>query len=274
MAKKTKYNYTDDWFSEWIPIWEKMLKPFVDKKNVAYLEVGVWEGRSLIWMLDNVLIHPTCRATAIDPLPKEQKGKFLDNLSLSGHKNKVTVIEGYSQKKLMDLSDQKFDIIYLDGSHKAKAILMDLLLAWELLKKNGTLIIDDYLWKSYEVPIDQSPKAAVDSFLTFYGDELELVYSSYQLFIKKTMDSNFEQDKSYLRNDSYFHWELGKLFRLKKDGIHSKSKGLSKEIPLNVVERDAIIKYLILKKFGQYKPDLQHINNDEKEILKKFIAFR
>jgi predicted O-methyltransferase YrrM len=283
MAKK-KYKFTCDWFSEGIPIWQKILKPFTNQKNVAYLEVGVWEGRSLIWMLEHVLTHATSRATVIDLLPAELKDAFFYNLNLSGHRKKVEVFEGLSQKRLMELSDNRYDIIYLDGSHKAKSILMDLMLAWELLPVNGILIVDDYLWKTAELPIDQCPKAAIDSFLTFYGEELEISYAGYQLYIRKKMRSFFDQDKSFLKKDVFFHWELGKLFRIKKDAVadHIKTKAMnpsaiqaaSEEIPLSQLEIDFIIKYLMSKKYGQIKPDLNFLNQEERKMLKKIMTLK
>jgi hypothetical protein len=48
------YNFSEDWFTENIPVWLKVLSPFKGKPNLNYLEIGVFEGRSVIWMLENI----------------------------------------------------------------------------------------------------------------------------------------------------------------------------------------------------------------------------
>lgn len=282
-TKRKKYKFSSDWFSEWTPIWEEVLAPFTGKNNVTYLEVGIYEGRSLIWMFDNILTGKNCCATAIDPLPDELKETLQYNLKHSGHQSKIDLIEGYSQESLKKLTDLKFDIIYLDGSHKAKAALADLVLSWDLLKTDGIMVIDDYLWENGKLPIDQCPKAAVDSFLTFYGEEIEVIYSDYQLIIRKSFDTTYEQGKSYLKKNMYFDWNWWKLFELKKSSVKkaglkqynntSDTRLLREVVPLQPAEIGAITKFLRLKKMGQNKPDFCFLNQKEKEIVTKYFNF-
>ena len=49
------YKFTTDWFTNRIPLWEKILAPLKGKQGIHYLEIGVFEGRSAIWMLENIL---------------------------------------------------------------------------------------------------------------------------------------------------------------------------------------------------------------------------
>lgn len=49
------YKFTEDWFSGNIPLWTEVLAPFKGKPDIHYLEIGVWEGRSAIWVLENIL---------------------------------------------------------------------------------------------------------------------------------------------------------------------------------------------------------------------------
>ena len=42
--------------------------------------------------------------------------------------------------------DGLFDLVYIDGSHSAKDVLLDSLLAWRLLRPGGAMIWDDYEW--------------------------------------------------------------------------------------------------------------------------------
>ena len=59
---KKNYNFSTDWFSMNIPLWKKLLKEFKGKPGVNYLEIGLFEGRSFFWMLENILTHPTSTA--------------------------------------------------------------------------------------------------------------------------------------------------------------------------------------------------------------------
>jgi hypothetical protein len=191
-AYKKDYHFRVDLFSMRIPIWEKALENYRGKPNVHYLEVGLWEGGSALWVLENILTHPTARLTGIDPfLPPEgpftysAKEPFYSNLKLSGFEGKANIIEGFSQDELRKLPLESFDIIYIDGSHKKADVLEDAILSWRLLKDRGILIFDDYLLDN---PYDygEAPKLAIDTFYAFFGDHFEIVHAGYQVLLKKT----------------------------------------------------------------------------------------
>ena len=181
------YTFSEDWFTENIPVWVKVLRPFKGKANLHYLEIGVFEGRSAIWMLENILTHPSSRLTGIDIFPEgtDWKEKYLSNLNISGSAHKATTIEGDSQTELRKLPLNSFDIIYIDGCHRADCALSDGVLSFELLKTGGLLIFDDYRWKIYRYPEELRPKIAVDAFITSYRNYIEVVHSGYQLIIRK-----------------------------------------------------------------------------------------
>ena len=75
-----EYNFSEDWFTGRLSTWKRVLLQFKGKSNLQYLEIGVYEGRSILWMLENVLTHPTSNATGIDIFPGQLKERFLDNL--------------------------------------------------------------------------------------------------------------------------------------------------------------------------------------------------
>ena len=60
------YQFSTDWFSYNILIWNQVLKRFVGSPNLSFLEVGSWEGRSTCWLLDNVLLDESSTITCID----------------------------------------------------------------------------------------------------------------------------------------------------------------------------------------------------------------
>ncbi|WP_162666955.1 class I SAM-dependent methyltransferase [Gemmata massiliana] len=57
--------FTEDWFAYNVPVWARVLAPLVGKP-VRALEIGVFEGRSTVWLLENVLTHPDVSLTWTD----------------------------------------------------------------------------------------------------------------------------------------------------------------------------------------------------------------
>ena len=189
-----EYNFLlDDTFNEFIeqiPIWEKAMRPFKGKPGIHYLEIGVNQGRSAMWMLENILTHPTAKLTGIDIFPEgtDFKEKFCNNLKLSGYAQKATTITGFSQIQLRNLPLNSFDIIYVDGDHRAAGVLADAVLSWDLLKTGGLLVFDDYLWLDENYPEELHPQIAIDSFITANRNSLEVIHRGYQTIIKKKED--------------------------------------------------------------------------------------
>lgn len=97
------------------------------------------------------------------------------------------MIKGYSELKLRKLKYNSFDIIYIDGSHITRNVLTDAVYGWWLLKKDGIIIFDDYLWK-LDRPENQTPKIAIDAFLKVFSDRIEILHQEYQVIIRKITD--------------------------------------------------------------------------------------
>ena len=180
------YRFTVDWFSHNIPHWSKILKPYMGKPNLRYLEIGVFEGRSVVWMVENVLTDPSSELVAIDIFadPEDLEERFRSNLKMSGFKGKTTVVRGRSQQALQALPLRSFDIVYVDGSHTLDDTFSDMILSWELLEDGGLLILDDYEWK-YDIADDLRPKAAIDAFVNAFWKRIETVYKGNQDLIRK-----------------------------------------------------------------------------------------
>lgn len=106
-------------------------------------------------------------------------------MSISGFAYKTTTIKGTSHIALKRLPSNSFDIIYLDGDHRADVVLADAVFSFDLLKTGGLLIFDDYLWLNTTLPNEVIAKTAVDSFITAYRVHLDIVHRGHQLFLKK-----------------------------------------------------------------------------------------
>lgn len=194
MAKKN-YIFQVDWFSEQIPWWEEQLARFKGKPNLHFLEVGSFEGRSAVWLLENILTAPTSKLTCIDTFggsPEHENKQlhiskierhFRHNIKESGSEEKVIVKKGYSRDLLPGLTQGTYDCVYIDGSHKASDVLEDAILSKLLLKKGGVIIFDDYIWEEGDDEWDR-PKIAIDAFLEVYKGQYKLLYKGKQVIVE------------------------------------------------------------------------------------------
>lgn len=183
------YHFSRDMFTDRTEVWARVLAPFVGKPDLHYLEVGVFEGRSVVWMLENVLTDPSTRVTAIDIFPEDLKQTFLSNMDRSGRRNHVTTVEGLSQQQLRKLPSASIDIAYIDGSHTAADVLADAVLTWELIRPGGVVIFDDFLWVGRGggklLPAELRPALGVAAFMATYRDEITVLHRDYQVVLQK-----------------------------------------------------------------------------------------
>ncbi len=192
------YQFSQDWFSINLPLWETALQPLMHKAELRLLEVGSWEGRSACWFLDNLLTHPTARLTCIDTFAgsiehqtmvepevlQTLEQRFDQNLARTGASQKVRKLVGRSQEILRSLPLRAFDLVYLDGSHLAKDVLTDGILSWDLVKVGGLLIFDDYDFQFPQNPT-QNPKIAIDALLAAFGSAVKILHQGHQVLLEK-----------------------------------------------------------------------------------------
>jgi hypothetical protein len=191
IAYRHDYTFTTNWFTWNIPIWEQALEPLKGREDLRYLEVGAYEGRSVLWMLENVLTDPSARATVVDVFDGPFKDRYFANIERSGAADKVESITGFSQVVLRQLPLNTFDVIYIDGSHADDDVLEDAVLSWRLLKEGGLLIFDDYRWfRGGPEGITELPKNAIDPFINCFKDHVEVIHNSYQLILRKRVEGD------------------------------------------------------------------------------------
>lgn len=185
-SPSSPYQFSTNWFRRsTAQLWRKHLSFYVDKPNITYLEVGVFEGRSLLWMLDNILKNPSSKALALDIFKPRDEQVFRGNLEKSGHKNRVQIIKERSETALRRLSPESVDIIYIDGAHDMRTVLIDAINSWYLLKVGGILIFDDYQMAKDRFPTRLRPEHAIDTFLMAFTEEVAILEKGYQVILTK-----------------------------------------------------------------------------------------
>jgi hypothetical protein len=205
------YRFTAWWHKSRAKDWERELAPYKGRENLKYLEVGVFEGRSLLWMVENVLTHPTSTAVAIDIFMDEYEATYDANIVASGAAKRVTKIKEPSRTALRKLPLDSFDIIYIDGSHTADDVLADAVLSWDLLRVGGLVIFDDYGWagrpKGGALPPELLPRVPIDAFITSYRYEIELVTKRGQVMLRKLANPCKVKDYcSPVGNNHLYFW--------------------------------------------------------------------
>jgi hypothetical protein len=198
---KKHYTFTDNWFTDRIPTWTQELKEFKGKPDVHYLEIGTFEGRSALWVLENVLTNPTSKITIIDSF---EEGKtyetFVSNVKLSGEPDKFKILRGTSTEKLREVPLDSIDFAYVDGSGEGIVMLSDLVTTWNLVKVDGIIICSRYALDKREredlelKTHDPGPFEAIDTFLKVFKPYVTvLAFQDNQVFIRKERGQVGEQ---------------------------------------------------------------------------------
>ncbi|MHB8531044.1 MAG: class I SAM-dependent methyltransferase [Caulobacteraceae bacterium] len=167
------FEFTEVWADNNIAYAGPLLRRFAkERQTIAYLEIGVYEGRSLAfvdWLLPGRLattviepffdaaLNPEERYHAVEPRFRRN----VERLDL----RRFTLVKGFSTYELPKMLQrgERFDLIYVDGSHTAWAVFVDLFYCAALLEVGGMMILDDY-WRQESEIGGPGVKQAVDRF--------------------------------------------------------------------------------------------------------------
>jgi predicted O-methyltransferase YrrM len=180
------------------PVWLKHLGHLAGKPDIVGLEIGTFKGDSAEWMCENIFTHETARYYCVDPFTgsvEHHVGK-IDCTTLEADSRarldlfpQSRIIKGYSQDVLLNtkFGDKSLDFIYIDGSHIARDVMVDSVLAFRLVKVGGVICWDDLAWEVFPDPLDK-PRIAIESFLKVYARELKVVHLGWQAIAIKTSE--------------------------------------------------------------------------------------
>lgn len=193
--------FTKDYFTKTIPLWEKHLGHLREVEEVRYLEIGTFEGRSLIWMLDNILTGVMAGADVVDPFDRgfefQHEGENFREIEVRFRKNlkpyrgRFTLWKEESSWKLKELSADYYDVIYIDGVHRADYVLEDAILSMRLLKQRGIMVFDDYRWKKEGMEEWELPRTAIDIFISIYRSKFEVLEKRLASLLKEKITLKF-----------------------------------------------------------------------------------
>jgi predicted O-methyltransferase YrrM len=207
----SEYQFTKDWFGWAPPVWEQLIPMLPERKK--FLEIGSFEGRSTVWIVENMMEdggfidcidtwqggeeHGTEDMDSVEKRFDQNvallKAKFPKREAVKLKGSSVSVLAGnmcvagniHEDLEGGDYDNKEtYDFIYIDGSHIAKDVLTDACMAWPLLKPKGIMVFDDYVWGDPR-DILHRPKVAIDAFTNIFAEEVEVIHVGYQLVVRK-----------------------------------------------------------------------------------------
>jgi len=192
-----EFEFTTEWADNNIPYVAPLLRDFAQGRGqIRYLEIGAYEGRNLAFM--DWLLPAKLDVTVIDPwfdetLNPEEKyhavePRFRRNvakLNFSG----LSTRKGFSTYELPKMLEggETFDLIYVDGSHTAWAVMVDLAYCAALLDIGGMMVLDDYWHHESEIG-GPGVKQALDRFHAVFREYFEVTSVYRQVALTKTKE--------------------------------------------------------------------------------------
>jgi len=191
--------FSSDWTSPHFTSWAAIFAPLKDLP-IRVLEIGSYEGYSALFFLNFfmrssiVCIDPWNTSSMVPAIAQlvpgamEQyplaEGRFDRNLHI--FLDRLTKIRAYSVDALAELgvNAERFDVVYVDGSHRRIDAYRDCTLSWPLLNPGGILLIDDYEF-GRRLPDDLKPKQGVDAFLSNISGQHDEIHRDYQIAVRK-----------------------------------------------------------------------------------------
>ena len=178
-SKIKKYNFNVFWFLNNLEIFNYFF-PRDLNKSFTYLEIGSYEGMSLLYILER---YKNAKITAIDLWNDSDI-----ELSFNKNTNKYLNIKKIKSDSIIALRElnknkEKFSYIYVDGYHDGTHVIVDAIEAFKLLDINGIMILDDFMQVDKNI-IYQSYEG-IFYFLRLFRKEIKILYFQNILVLKK-----------------------------------------------------------------------------------------
>lgn len=119
---------------------------FIPKKEITYLEIGVFNGASLSLVLQSPKVT---KAYGVDPLILAHQEEHVNAnlLKFNIHNTPVTIIKDFSCNPgtLRQIPENGIDLLFIDGDHSAKGVIADFENYYRRMAPGGYIVFDDYL---------------------------------------------------------------------------------------------------------------------------------
>jgi predicted O-methyltransferase YrrM len=187
----------DDWFTIKISTLIYYLNQYKFNSKMNALEIGSFEGRSSIFFVNyfndiNLTCVDTWEKSVNESDIKMQESidfrlveKNFDN-NIKSHSSVIKKYKSTSKNFFENSNLQNLDFIFIDGSHKYEDVIHDAIASFKLLKVGGFILFDDLNWFYYK-DLKENPSYAINQFLKKFETQIEIIFASNQLLIKKKL---------------------------------------------------------------------------------------
>ena len=179
------------WFLSHTAKWFWLFDSFeLRDKPLRILEIGSWEGLSTYFLLSEI---PGCTLVAVDTWQGSDENEEVSeelfatfNQNIGSFQGRVHTFVGKSEDFFETgvKPGDAFDLIYVDGSHRAEDVRKDAENGFPLLREGGLMVFDDFFWQFYPNPKD-NPAAAINDFMKANRTHLDVVDATYQVTVRK-----------------------------------------------------------------------------------------
>ena len=184
-----------NWFDGNIKNFQSCLSSYKHLSNLNFLQIGAYTGDASEWLLQNILTNKTSYLTDVDTWrgSEESIHKTFDWVKLESfydeRMSKFSNVKKYRGTSFSYLTscNLEFDFIYIDGDHTSDGVYDDAILSFPLLKDDGIMAFDDYLWKHDSKNPELEPKMGIDQFLKDNEKDIQILINGYQVWIKKSL---------------------------------------------------------------------------------------
>lgn len=180
------YRFNTNWF-DCSELKANIMRYYNGVEKINILEIGSYEGASACYFADNLLnnnesmmvcVDPFCVEDTTTPVNDSTKELFLENIRKSKNYNKIVFKNMFSKEFYLENKD-KFDFIYIDGSHLAEDIEIDFEESLKIIKKGGIIWMDDYGGGH-----GNYIKNCIDALYEKNKDKIEIIHKGYQIAFK------------------------------------------------------------------------------------------
>lgn len=192
------YQFTNNWFEHAVPIWKSLVGLLPERRR--FLEIGSYEGQSTVWIMQHMM-QDFGSIDCVDTWAGGEEHGDIDMMAVEARfdanircvqrhfpyrhaiKWRKTSTQALAKMIMLRRLGQ-YDFIYVDGSHTAPDVLTDACMAWPLLKPNGLMVFDDYLWGPSRDLLHR-PKLSVDLFANVFAEQAEPIFAGLQYVLRK-----------------------------------------------------------------------------------------
>ncbi len=159
------------------------------------LEIGSFEGRGSLLIVDKLCRSPESKLYCVDPWDDcyvkdfepftnrnsqfvGQYERFMKNIN---ENPKIIPLRGKSSEMVPTLKDNSFDFVFIDGDHSPEGVYLDATLCFPKVKAGGRILFDDYKWELNGYKCGDG----IDKFLKIYESQIKVLYKDLAVCIEK-----------------------------------------------------------------------------------------